>query len=126
MRKMKRHSSARMGAGGGPAAPRAAKTPRTTKTAVRRSRRRWSADVTRHSDALDLKEGVFKLQDPKRIAASLKRSAQSSRRKKADSFRSALSMLTFYINRAGANLPPTRRRILMRAKDELRKLFGRE
>jgi hypothetical protein len=65
------------------------------------------------------------LEDPKQIAASLKRSAEMSRRKKADSYRSALSMLSFYINRAGANLPEDRRRTLMRAKDELRKQFGR-
>jgi hypothetical protein len=65
------------------------------------------------------------LEDPKQIAASLKRSAEMSRRKKTDSYRSALSMLSFYINRAGANLPEDRRRILTRAKDELRKQFGR-
>ena len=90
-----------------------------------KSSRRWSAEVTKHSNALDLEGGVFALKDPKRIAASLKHSAETSRRKKADAFRSALSMLTFYVNRAGTNLPPTRRRVLMRAKDELRKQFGR-
>ncbi len=95
------------------------------RAASRDTRRFWSADVTRKSNALDLQEGVFTLKDPKRIAASLKRSAEASRRKKADSFRSALSMLSFYINRAGTNLPETRRRLLMRAKDELRKQFGR-
>jgi hypothetical protein len=89
------------------------------------SNRRWSAEVTQHSDALDLEQGVFTLKDPKRIAASLKHSAETSRRKKTGSYRSALSMLTFYINRAGTNLSPTRRRILMRAKDELRKQYGR-
>jgi len=68
---------------------------------------------------------VFTGKDPKRIAASLKRSAERSRRRKADPFRSALSMLTFYINRAGKNLPAERRRTLMRAKDELRRQFGR-
>jgi hypothetical protein len=87
--------------------------------------RRWSQRVTRESDALDLSKGVFTWKDPKRIAASLKRSAQRSRRRKADPFRSALSMLTFYLNRAGKNLPAGRRRILMRAKDELRRQFGR-
>jgi len=91
-----------------------------------KSSKRWSAEVTRHSDALDLEQGVFALKDPKRIAASLKHSAELSRRKKADSFRSALSMLTFYINRAGTKLSAERRRLLMRAKDELRKQFGRE
>ena len=93
---------------------------------ARRSTRRWSQDVTKHSDALDLEGGVFTWRDPKRIAASLKRSAETSKRRKADPFRSAMSMLTFYINRAGTNLPASRRRILMRAKDELRKMFGRD
>jgi Protein of unknown function (DUF3175) len=87
--------------------------------------RRWSQRVTRESDALDLSKGVFTWRDPKRIAASLKRSAQRSRRRKADAFRSALSMLTFYLNRAGKNLPASRRKTLMRAKDELRRQFGR-
>ena len=88
--------------------------------------RRWSAEVTTHSDALDLEQGVFALKDPKRIAASLKHSAETSRRRKASAFRSALSMLTFYINRTGRNLSAARRRTLIRAKDELRKQFGRE
>jgi Protein of unknown function (DUF3175) len=87
--------------------------------------RRWSQRVTRESDALDLSKGVFTWRDPKRIAASLRRSAQRSRRRKADAFRSALSMLTFYLNRAGKNLPAGRRKTLMRAKDELRRQFGR-
>ena len=87
--------------------------------------RRWSARVTRESDALDLDRGVFTKRDPKQIAASLKRSAERSRRRKADPYRSALSMLTFYINRAGKNLPASRRKILARAKDELRAQFGR-
>jgi len=88
--------------------------------------RRWSARVTRESDALDLDRGVFTKRDPKRIAASLKRSAERSRRRKADPYRSALSMLTFYINRAGKNLPAGRRKTLERAKGELRKQFGRD
>ena len=87
--------------------------------------RQWSGRVTHESNALDLTPGVFTLDDPKRIAASLKRSALKSQRRKADPFRSALSMLTFYINRAGKNLPATRRKTLQRAKDELRKQFGR-
>jgi hypothetical protein len=87
--------------------------------------RRWSRQVTERSDALTLDRGVFTSKDPKRIAASLKRSAERSRRRKSDPFRSALSMLTFYINRAGRNLPAARRRTLMRAKDELRKQFGK-
>ena len=97
------------------------------KSARRAARgRRWSARVTRESDALDLDRGVFTRRDPKEIAASLKRSAQRSRRRKADPYRSALSMLTFYINRAGKNLPAGRRRTLQRAKGELRKQFGRD
>ena len=88
--------------------------------------RRWSARVTRESDALDLDRGVFTKRDPKQIAASLKRSAERSRRRKADPYRSALSMLTFYINRAGKNLPASRRKTLQRAKGELRKQFGRD
>ena len=87
--------------------------------------RRWSARVTRESNALDLDRGVFTKRDPKQIAASLKRSAERSRRRKADPYRSALSMLTFYINRAGKNLPAGRRKTLERAKGELRKQFGR-
>src|SRR5262252_1547386 len=90
-----------------------------------RSGRRWSRHVTERSDALTLERGVFTSRDPKRIAASLKRSAQRSRRRKADAVRSALSMLTFYINRAGRNLPATRKRTRIRAKDELRRQFGR-
>lgn len=90
-----------------------------------KTNRRWSAEVTKHSDALDLKKGVFASDDPKRIASSLKNSAEASRRKKAGSYRSALSMLTFYINRAGRNLSAARRRILERAKEELRKQFDR-
>src|SRR5215831_6289218 len=90
-----------------------------------KSARRWSQRVTRESDALDLSKGVFTWKDPKRIAASIKRSAEHSRRRKADPFRSALSMLTFYLNRAGKNLPAGRRKTLMQAKDELRRQFGR-
>ena len=89
------------------------------------SSRRWSARVTRESDALDLERGVFTRSDPKKIAASLKRSAMQRRRRKADPYRSALSMLTFYINRAGKNLPASRRTVLQQAKGELRKQFGR-
>lgn len=93
---------------------------------VAKPRKRWSQDVTEHSDALDLDEGVFARNDPKKIAASLERSARRSRRRKADPFRSAMSMLTFYINRAGKGLGAKRRAVLERAKDELRARFGRE
>ena len=78
------------------------------------------------SDALDLEKGVFVLDSPHRIALSLKRSAERSRRRKADPFRSAMSMLNFYINRAGRNLPKTRRERLEAAKNELRRLYGRK
>jgi len=87
--------------------------------------KRWSQDVTEHSNALDLERGVFTLKDPKKIAASLKRSAEASKRRKADPFRSAMSMLVFYINRAGRNLSEEDRARLEKAKDELRKAFGR-
>jgi Protein of unknown function (DUF3175) len=90
------------------------------------SSRRWSQRVTRESDALDLKRGVFKLTSAKRIAVSLKRSAESSSRRKSGAYRSALSMLTFYINRAGKNLPKTERDRLERAKGELKRQFGKE
>jgi hypothetical protein len=86
---------------------------------------KWSQDVTRHSNALDLDREVFTRGDPKAIAASLKKSAEASRRRKATPFRSAMSMLTFYINRAGKELDPKQRRVLERAKDELRIAFGK-
>jgi hypothetical protein len=89
------------------------------------NKKRWSQDVTDHSDALTLEHGVFTLDDPKEIAASLKRSAEASHRRKAEPFRSAMSMLTFYINRAGKNLSKADRERLEQAKDELRKAFGR-
>jgi hypothetical protein len=87
--------------------------------------RRWSRHVTETSNALDLEPNVFTLTSPRDIAESLKRSAEQSTRRKAEPFRSALSMLVFYINRAGKNLSPERRRTLEQAKDELRALFGR-
>jgi hypothetical protein len=87
--------------------------------------KKWSAQVMRESDALDLEAGVFTSRDPKRVAASLKRSADRSKRRKSDPYRSAMSMLNFYINRAGRNLPDSRKRVLERAKDELRRLYGK-
>ena len=89
-------------------------------------KRKWSQDVTEHSDALDLESGVFRKSDPEAIARSLKRSAEESHRRKADPFRSAMSMLTFYINRAGKDLDKHQKQVLEDAKDELRKVFGRE
>ena len=87
--------------------------------------KKWSAEVTEHSDALDLEEHIFESDDAKKIAASLKRSAEHSHRRKAEPFRSAMSMLNFYINRAGKYLPEARRKVLEEAKDELRAAFGR-
>jgi hypothetical protein len=87
--------------------------------------KRWSQRVAETSNALDLEPGVFKLNDPREIALSLKASAERSRRRKAVPFRSAMSMLTFYMNRAGRQLPASRRACLQAAKDELRALFGR-
>ena len=87
---------------------------------------RWSQKVTSTSDALDLESGVFSSTNPRTVAVSLKRSAENSRRKKGTAFQSAMSMLNFYINRAGKTLPATRMRVLDRAKVELRRLFGRQ
>jgi hypothetical protein len=114
----KKKAATQRRAGSKRAAPRSA--------AKRRGGRKWSRHVTERSDALDLEQGVFKQKDPKRIAASLKRSAERSRRRKADPYRSALSMLTFYMNRAGKNLPSTQKKTLTEAKGELRKQFGRD
>ncbi len=90
-----------------------------------RKGRRWSQRVTEQSNALDLEGGVFTLPSPRKIAVSLKRSTLHSRRRKSSAYRSALAMLTFYINRAGRNLSAKRRRTLNEAKSELRELFGR-
>lgn len=92
---------------------------------MKSEKQNWSGRVARESHALDLEEGVFTWTDPKRIAQSLRKSAEDSVRRKAPPFQSALSMLVFYINRAGKNLAPGQRRILEKAKDELRLLYGR-
>src|SRR5438105_8745432 len=86
-------------------------------------RKRWSQQVTRNSNALDLEGGVFSKRDPKSIARSLKRSAERSRRRKSDPYRSAMSMLTFYVNRAGKQLSSAKRARLQKAKEELRRLY---
>jgi hypothetical protein len=96
-----------------------------TPMSVRRDRRKWSAKVTKTSDALDLEADIFKSRSAKRIAASLKQSAEHSRPRKAGPLQSAMSMLTFYINRAGTNLSASQKRVLEAAKPELRRLFGR-
>jgi hypothetical protein len=97
------------------------------RTKSKRSKRgsRWSARVTRESDALTLEEGVFTKPTPRKIAVSLKRSADRSRRRKSNSYRSAMSMLTFFINRAGKGLSRARKQKLEKAKGELRKLYGK-
>jgi Protein of unknown function (DUF3175) len=97
--------------------------PMSSSEQTTRKPRRWSKHVTETSDALDLDQGVFTLDDPRRIARSLKASAEHSSRRKSDPYRSAMSMLTFYVNRAGKNLPRRRRAVLDRAKAELRELF---
>ena len=102
------------------AAPKAKRKP-----ARRTPTLKWSARVTRRSDALDLERGVFTKRSARQVALSLKRSAERSRRRKSSPFRSAMSMLNFEINRAGKNLTPARRRVLNNAKTELRKLFNR-
>jgi hypothetical protein len=99
------------------------KTPRKSSKALGH---RWSAKVTKQSNALDLAPDVFKSKDSRRIALSLKRSAEQSTRRKGTPYQSAMSMLNFYINRAGKNLPQKQKRVLERAKDELRNVFGRD
>lgn len=95
------------------------------KTKTRKKAARWSGRVTRESDDLDLKKGVFASSDPKKIARSLKRSAEHSHRRKSLPYRSAMSMLTFYINRGGKTLPARQKRVLEKAKTELRALFDK-
>src|SRR5258705_385631 len=103
-----------------------ARTSSARRKTAKRGGRRWSKHVTETSDALDLEGGVFTLRDPKKIAALLKRSAERSKRRKTNPYRSSLSMLTFYINRASKNLPASRRKVLDRAKDELKEQFHRD
>jgi hypothetical protein len=98
-----------------------ARTPERTSKA----RKKWSARVTRTSHALRLEDRVFTFSDPRRIALSLKRSAERSRNRKSAPYRSAMSMLTFYMNRAGKSLPEKQRKVLEKAKEELRALFNR-
>ncbi len=97
----------------------------TTNTSAKHKTKRWSARVTRESDALDLESEVFKKKSASAIARSLRQSAEKSKRKKSSPFRSAMSMLTFYINRAGENLLSSRAKVLESAKDELRRLYNR-
>ena len=99
---------------------------KTPKKSANARKRRWSAEVTKHSDALDLEDDVFRSKDPRKIARSLKNSAEQSDRRKSTPYQSAMSMLNFYINRAGKNLPEKKKRTLERAKDKLREVFGRK
>jgi hypothetical protein len=99
--------------------------PRSQAKSSPRPGRRWSRHVMETSDALDLESGVFGKDSPRQIALSLKRSAEASHRRKSEPYRSAMSMLTFFINRAGHKLPDGRRKILEEAKTELRKIFHR-
>ncbi|MFC4261169.1 DUF3175 domain-containing protein [Marinobacter lacisalsi] len=94
-------------------------------TTATRGNERWSQQVTRSSHSLDLERGVFSQEDPRDIARSLKESAERSERRKADPYRSAMSMLTFYVNRAGSQLSDSQRQRLEQAKDELREIYGR-
>ena len=98
---------------------------RHSRSMQRKTNRKWSSRVTRTSHALALEDGVFTKRDPRAIARSLKRSAERSTQRKSDPFRSAMSMLTFFVNRAGRKLPPERRRVLEQAKVELRALYHR-
>jgi len=111
-----------------PAARKTKPTPKKTKPTPNKKSppRRWSGKVTRESHALALEDGVFKKRSARAVAASLKRSAEHSDARKSSAYRSAMSMLTFYINRAGKDLPAGRKRVLENAKDELRRLFGKD
>jgi hypothetical protein len=99
--------------------------PHKSKTKSAKTSKKWSGRVTSESNALDLEEGVFTKSNPKDVATSLKRSAERSKRRKSEPYRSAMSMLNFYINRAGKDLPQKQKRVLEDAKEELRELFGR-
>ncbi len=105
---------------------RQVKTGKRGRSAAQSHSRYWSAGVTKHSDALDLESGVFTKKTPRQIALSLKRSAQASSRRKGSPYQSAMSMLNFYVNRAGRHLSQSRKDILQQAKGELRVVFGRE
>jgi hypothetical protein len=123
MAKTGRRSTARKKKSNKKSAPRKASSKKGT---GKKPVRRWSKKVTETSDALELEQGVFKENDPKKIAHSLKRSADKSKRRKASPYQSAMSMLNFYINRGGRNLPASKKKVLEDSKEELRKLFGRE
>jgi len=96
------------------------------KKTQKKAKKKWSAKVMRDSDALDLEKGIFTSDDPRKIARSLKRSAEQSHRRKSNPYRSAMSMLTFYVNRGGKDLAARKKRVLEKAKDELRALFDKD
>jgi hypothetical protein len=96
------------------------------KTAAKKPEKKWSKEVTEHSDAMTLEQDIFKSDDPKKIAASVKKSAEKSDRRKSTPFQSAMSMITFYENRGGSNITAAHKKVLDDAKDELRKLFGKD
>ena len=98
----------------------------TKKSEKKTATKKWTKKVKEHSDTMDLKKDVFKQKDPKKIAESVKRSAEKSKRRKAGPFQSAMSMINFYENRAGKNLSVSQKKVLDKSKNELRKLFGRE
>jgi hypothetical protein len=103
----------------------------TKKTAAKKASKKaapkkWSKKVTKHSNAMDLEKDVFNQTDPKKIAESVKRSAEKSKRRKAEPFQSAMSMINFYENRGGKNISAAQKKVLDASKNELRKLFGRE
>jgi uncharacterized protein DUF3175 len=104
----------------------AVKKSASKKTATKASPKKWSKKVTQTSDAMDLEKDIFKSKDPKKIAESVKSSAEKSKRKKAGPFQSAMSMINFYENRAGDNLSAAQKKVLDQSKNELRKLYGRE
>lgn len=93
---------------------------------AKKTTKKWSAEVTGHSDAMDLEKDIFKSDDPDKIAASVKHAAETSDRRKSSPYRSAMSMLTFYENRAGKNLSSDEKAVLEKAKDKLRVLFGKK
>ncbi len=110
------------------AAPKksAAKKTLLKKTAKKALPKKWSKKVNETSDAMDLEKDIFKSKDPKKIAESVKHSAEKSKRKKAEPFQSAMSMINFYENRGGKNISAAQKKVLNKSKNELRKLFGRE
>lgn len=104
----------------------AKKTVKKTAAKKKATPKKWSKKITQTSDAMDLEKDVFKQKDPKAIAESVKRSAEKSKRKKAGPFQSAMSMINFYENRGGKNISATQKKVIDKAKNELRKLYGRE